>query len=105
MNSNPSSTMKMKCKTTDDGVTKFERLYVCLDACKKSFLGGCKPIIGVDGCFIKGFHKGQLLVAVGINPNNAIYPIAYVVVESECYETWSWFFEFLKEDLEIVCMD
>ena len=38
---------------------------------------------------------------MGIDPNNAIYPIAYAVVESECYETWSWFFEFLKEDLGI----
>ncbi|CAB4309835.1 unnamed protein product [Prunus armeniaca] len=31
----------------------FERLYVCLDACKKDFLAGCRPIIGVDGCHLK----------------------------------------------------
>ena len=80
INSNPGSIVKMKCKTTDDGVTKFERLYVCLDGCKKDFLSGCKPIVGVDSCFIKGFHKGQFLAAVGIDSNNAIYPIAYAIV-------------------------
>ena len=37
----------------------------------------------VDGCFIKGFHKGKLLAAVGIDPNNAIYLIVYDVVESD----------------------
>ena len=102
MNSNPGSTVNMKCNTTDGGVTKFERLYAYLDAWKKGFLGGCRLIVGVDDYFIKGFHKGKLLATVGIDPNNAIYPIAYATVESECYETWSWFFEFLKEDLGIV---
>ena len=88
--------MKMQCKDMGGVVTKFERLYVCLDACKKGFLGGCRPIVGVDGCFIKGFHKGHLLVAVGIDPNNVIYPMAYAIVEFECYESWCWFFELLK---------
>ena len=83
-------------------ITKFERLYVCLNACKKGFLGGCRPIVRVDGYFIKDFHNRQLLAVVGIDPNIAIYPIAYVVLESKCYETWCWFFEFLKEDLGIV---
>ena len=92
----------MKCKAMGGAITKFERLYVCLDAWKKRFLGGCRPIIGVDDSHIKGFQKGKLLAVVGIDPNNKIYPIVYAVVESECYKTWSWFFEFLKEDLGIV---
>ena len=88
---NPSSAVKMQCKAMGSAVTKFEKLYVCLDSCKKGFLGGCTPIVGVDGYFIKGFNKGQLLVDVGIDPHKEIYPIAYTVVESECYETWHWF--------------
>ena len=39
---------------------------------------------------------------MGIDPNNVIYPIAYAVMESNCYESWYWFFELLKADLEIV---
>jgi hypothetical protein len=33
---------------------KFGRMYVSLAAMKKGFLEGCRPIIGVDGCFLKG---------------------------------------------------
>ena len=43
----------------------FESMYVCLDACKKGFLTGCSPLIGIDGCHLKGTIGGQLLVVVG----------------------------------------
>ncbi|XP_015949831.1 uncharacterized protein LOC107474703 [Arachis duranensis] len=35
---------------------RFMRMYMCLDAVKKGFLAGCRPIIGVDGCHLKGDH-------------------------------------------------
>ena len=88
LTSNHGSTVKMQCVDMGGAVSKFKRLYICLDACKKGFIGSCRPIVGVDGCFIKGYHRGQLLATVGIDPNNAIYPIAYAIVESECYESW-----------------
>jgi hypothetical protein len=43
---------------------KFKRLYLSLAAMKRGFLVGCHPIIGLDGCFLKGPHKGQLLAAI-----------------------------------------
>jgi len=42
-----------------------------------------------------------MLTAVGIDPNDCIYPIAYGVVEVECLESWRWFLQTLKEDLGI----
>ncbi|XP_059438654.1 uncharacterized protein LOC132171372 [Corylus avellana] len=78
---------------------KFGRLYVCLAAMKKGFLEGCRPIIGVDGCFIKGPFKGQLLSAVGRDGNNNMYPIAFAVVEAEVKDSWIWFLETLVSDL------
>lgn len=99
---NPGSTIKMMCDSQQEGQNaQFQRLYVCMDACKKGFKAGCRRIIGLDGCFVKGPHRGQLLAAVGIDPNNAIYPIAFAVVESECFDSWDWFMGFLIEDLEI----
>ena len=44
---------------------------------------------------------GQLLTDVGIDGDNAIFPIAYAAVESESGETWSWFLDYLKEDLSL----
>ncbi|KAH0672901.1 hypothetical protein KY290_025184 [Solanum tuberosum] len=46
------------------------------------FLAGCRHIIEVDGCHLKGHQKGsQLLTAVGIDGSDNIYPIAFAVVE------------------------
>nr|GFC37626.1 hypothetical protein [Tanacetum cinerariifolium] len=36
-----------------------------------------------DGTFMKGPFPGQLLTAVGMDPNNGIYPLAYGIVEAE----------------------
>ena len=51
-------------------------LYWSYDACKRGFLEGCRPLICIDGCHIKTRYKGNLLTAVGINPNDCIFPIA-----------------------------
>ncbi|KAG5589617.1 hypothetical protein H5410_040131 [Solanum commersonii] len=38
----------------------------------KSFLGGCRKCIVLDGCFLKGVTKGQLLCVVAKDDNNQI---------------------------------
>ncbi|XP_010424237.1 PREDICTED: uncharacterized protein LOC104709295 [Camelina sativa] len=43
--------------------------------------------------------KGQLLVALGRDANNGIYPIAWGVVKVENFDNWLWFAKLLKEDL------
>ncbi|XP_062014029.1 uncharacterized protein LOC133730460 [Rosa rugosa] len=85
----------------DGELTRFKRIYICIEALKKGWREGCRPIIGLDGCHLKGVHKGQLLSAVGIDGNNGIYPIAWAIAEAESRKSWQWFLEFLKEDLDI----
>ena len=80
--------MIMKCSMEDgDDNPKFQRLHICLAALKMGWKEGCRPILGLDGFFIKGFHKGQLLTAIRVDSNNQIYPVAYALVEFECRET------------------
>jgi hypothetical protein len=79
----------------------FSSCYMPLDACKRGFLGGCKPIICLDGCFIKTNFGGQLLCAVAMDPNDCIYPLVVAIVEVESLGTWKWFLQTLKDDLKI----
>lgn len=43
----------------------FGKLYYSLFGLKMNFLSACRPIIGLDGCFLKTAFGGQLLAAVG----------------------------------------
>nr|XP_027067622.1 uncharacterized protein LOC113693260 [Coffea arabica] len=79
----------------------FTRFYCCLGPLKKGFNDGCRPIIAIDGCHTKGAYLGQLLTAIGIEPNNGWWPIAWAVVEKEAREQWHWFLSLLIEDLQI----
>ena len=94
--SNPGSTMFVNSK-----MGLFENCYMSLDACKRGFLLGCRPIICIDGCHIKNRFGGVMLTAVGIDPNDCIYPIAIAIVEVEDTNSWKWFLNTLKEDLGI----
>ena len=91
--------MKIKCDLTPHGPV-FERMYVCLEACKNAFVTTCRPLIGLDGCFLKGEFGGQLLSEVGKDGNNQMFPFAYVVVESENYSSWKWFVDLLIANLD-----
>lgn len=72
----------------------FEIFYICLEACKAAFVTTCRPLIRLDDCFLKGEYGGQLLTAIGKDGNNQMLPIAYVVVEAETTELWSWLLGF-----------
>ena len=103
---NPGSTFLLTTGLVRD--TKFpmgrkclKTLYWSYDACKRGWLKGCRPIIFIDGCHMKTRFKGVLLSAVGIDPNDCIYPIAMGWVEVECTSSWEWFLTTLKDDLNI----
>ncbi|KAF2300758.1 hypothetical protein GH714_015588 [Hevea brasiliensis] len=51
--------------------------------------------------WLKGTHGGKLLSVVAIEPNDCIFPLAYVVVRIECGESWKWFLDMLKNDLQM----
>ncbi|XP_042520010.1 uncharacterized protein LOC122093683 [Macadamia integrifolia] len=69
----------------------FKQCFICYEACEVGFVNGCRPFIGLDGCHLKGKYEGILLSAVSIDENNGLFPLAFVVVESECKDSWWWF--------------
>ncbi|XP_020173219.1 uncharacterized protein [Aegilops tauschii subsp. strangulata] len=80
----------------------FGSCYFSLDACKRGFMQACRPVICLDGCHLKTKYGGVMLCAVGMDPNDCIYPLAFAVVEVENTDTWKWFLSNLKSDLGIL---
>lgn len=91
--SNPES--KAHCSHVESesipGQLLFTRIFISFAAMWKWFLGGCRPLIGIDGTHLKGNYGGILLSAVALDGNNEIFPLAYAVVNVEDKETWSYF--------------
>ncbi|XP_057775249.1 uncharacterized protein LOC130994228 [Salvia miltiorrhiza] len=72
-----------------------------LSALRKGFKKSCRPVIGIDGCFLKTYLGSHLLCATGKDGNNGMFPIAWAVVEAENEVCWTWFLKCLLEDLDI----
>ena len=53
-------------------------------------------MICIDGTFLTGRYKGQILTAIGVDCNNQIVPLAFAFVENENLDSWYWFLERVK---------
>ncbi|XP_019265386.1 PREDICTED: uncharacterized protein LOC109242946 [Nicotiana attenuata] len=101
--SNPGSdvVVTLSKSALEEGRRRFLRMYVCFHALKMGFNLGLRPFIGLDGTFLKGKAKGQLLVAVGQDSHNHFYPLAWAVVDKENKNTWNWFLQLLQSSLDL----
>lgn len=61
------------------------------------FIEGWRKCIGLDGCFLKGISKGQLLGDIAKDGNNQIFLIARAVVGTESKDTCNYFYK----DIEV----
>jgi hypothetical protein len=68
-----------------------EVVTTCEGVAEEEEDSGCRPIIGLDGCHLKGVYGGQLLSAVGRAGNDNLFPIAMAVVEAKTKDSWTWF--------------
>ena len=48
-----------------------QRAFFCLGACVRAFQC-CLPMVCIDGTFLTGRYKGQILTAIGVDCNNQI---------------------------------
>ncbi|XP_010550289.1 PREDICTED: uncharacterized protein LOC104821184 [Tarenaya hassleriana] len=96
--SNPNTSTEIGTNAAS-GQQVFHRFYVCFDVLRESWTRHCRPVIGLDGCFLKWDFKGELLSAVGRDANDGIYPIAWAVVRIEDTDNWTWFVRKLRLDL------
>jgi len=55
-----------------------------------------KPIVQVNGTFLARKHSGTLLTAIGQDGSRNIFPLAFVITESESKQAWMWFLHYLS---------
>ena len=91
---NPNSTAVVSTKKNANDQDEFLGVCICIGPLKRGYLESYRPVLSLDGCFIKGPWKGQNLVAVGRDGNNQM-------CERENSVSWAWFVSLLATDLEM----
>ena len=67
----------------------------------------CRSIIQIDGTFLYGKYMRKLLIATSIDVDGHIFPLAFVVVEEDSTDRWSWFLYTLRSEVtqrEDICL-
>ncbi|KAF6151695.1 hypothetical protein GIB67_001978 [Kingdonia uniflora] len=90
--SNPGSIAKCGC---DPHTKMWIGTCIAFKASLDGFVQGCRSIVGLDGCFLKGKYGGQCLEIVSLDGSNGLFPVAFYLYRSECTETWTTFLEML----------
>ncbi|XP_022014464.1 uncharacterized protein LOC110913956 [Helianthus annuus] len=80
-----------------DEQSRFEMVFVALGAAIRSFMFNLRPVVIIDAAHLKGEFKGTLFLAVGMDGNNQILPLAYGIGKSEDGESWTWFLSKLRD--------
>ena len=75
---------------TRDGRQVFGRAFWTFGQCIEAFKH-CRPVLAIDGTFLTGKYNGTLLVAIGIDNEDMLVPLAFALVSKEDTDSWSWF--------------
>ena len=75
-------------ETTDTG--RFEALFIMFGAIRAT-LSCLRPFYALDGTHTRSRYNLTLLLAVGIDAEDHVYPLAYALVPIENEQWWSWF--------------
>ncbi|KAI5437293.1 hypothetical protein KIW84_023419 [Lathyrus oleraceus] len=79
---------------------RFGFFYFFFYGCKRGFTKGYRSFVGVDDYHLKTSYAGQLLIVVGMEPNDQYFSLTFGVVETKTKESWRWFLQLLMEDIK-----
>lgn len=77
----------------------FEIFYIGFEAQGYDFVNGCRRIIVIDACFLKGPFQGQLLIAILLEVNSDIFSLAIMIANKEDGSTWKYFLDCLSNSV------
>ena len=80
-------------KTCDINMPNIE-IFQCVFWSFKPSIDGfkhCRPVMSIDGTHLYGKYKGTLLIAMGCDRNNKLFPLTFSIIEGENTDSWGWF--------------
>ena len=87
---NPGTVTAIEIELDDAGDTRFLYAFLSFGASIQGFRR-MRPVMIIDGTHLSGKYKGLLLTASGQDDNFQVFPLAFVVVDGETKEAWTWF--------------
>ncbi|KAF6172626.1 hypothetical protein GIB67_041949 [Kingdonia uniflora] len=73
--------------------TAWNARQICMESIVGSslngFVKGCRPILGLDGCFLKGKYGGVCLSVLSVDANNGLFLIGVYMCRTECKDSWA----------------
>ncbi|GBG69539.1 hypothetical protein CBR_g4374 [Chara braunii] len=83
----------------EDGCQRFKRMFYALEACVAGFMH-YRPLLGLDGTFLKTRYKGILLSATTVDAEGHLFPVASAIVPGEDNDNWFWFLHHLSATIQ-----
>ena len=68
----------------------FQRVFWAFKPSIEGF-ENCRMVLSIDGTHLYGKYKGTLLIAMGCDGNNQLFPLAFAITEGENIDSWGWF--------------
>nr|KAJ0225087.1 hypothetical protein LSAT_V11C100021310 [Lactuca sativa] len=94
-------------KSTDVDEFEFSRVVWAFSPSIEGF-HDFRPVISIDVTHLYGKYMGKMLIAMGVEGNNQIFPLAFAIIENKSYDTWNWFVSHVKnhvvKDHEVICL-
>lgn len=78
-----------------DGKQIFHRAFWCFGQCVEAFKH-CRPVLSIDSTFLLGKYQGTMWIAIGVDADNCLVPLAFALAEKENKDSWAWFLRLVQ---------
>jgi transposase-like protein len=56
----------------------------------------CCDVLSINDTFLMGTYEGTMLIAIGIDMDRQLVPLAFAIVEKENNSSWGWFLHLVQ---------